>query len=110
MSLKFTSWPYWVRGGLIGILLYALSTSILIPFGNPAGCSFICIPYWSYPSLVILSPYIATGLSSPVDFGQNSLFIYATIIYFLLFGIFGWIYGKIKGRKKSMGNGSQKVD
>ncbi len=94
---------YWLRGGSVVLILYALSTAILYPFGiagSTAGCSVVCFPYWVMPTLII--DYI---LSYPLDLilpnvhvPEYMLFIGPILFYFVLGAVIGWIYGKFTNK------------
>lgn len=98
---------YWLRGGAIVVVLYIIVSLILIPFGNDG--SFIGFDYWSYPTLLVvfgISNFIYSITS--IDFTDRSFMflseytfiVYAVIIYFIAGSILGWLYGKIRNRKK----------
>ena len=92
---------YWLRGGLIIFTLYALATIALIPFGNSGGCSFICFPYWSIPTLIpnfMLSSATDHILPNVGHVPGFVFFVIASTFYFIVGVIVGWIYGKIKNR------------
>lgn len=99
--MNWKKWPYWVRGGTIGLLLYVLSTVVLIPLSHPnSGCYILCFPMWSVPALIIISPFIAFQ----INWIPNSVFLFfgiPAIIYFLIFGLFSWVYGNIKGHRST---------
>lgn len=91
---------YWLRGGLAIFVLYVFTTIILIPLGNPSGCSFICFPYWVMPTL-----YLDYLLSIPLNFifpnvhvSESMIILGPSIFYFILGSFLGWIYGKIKNK------------
>jgi len=95
------NWPYWVKGGVIGVLLYGFATIILIPFGAPPFQGIMSFPYWIIPTMITLwATYPFGGLVA--EFNQTGIFIFigAIIVYFLIGAIAGLIYGKIKNRKQ----------
>jgi len=60
LLMGFKDWPYWLKGGIISILLIILISIILIPFGSPDGELFN-FPYWSY---TLTGPAFFLGLGS----------------------------------------------
>ncbi len=94
----------WLRGGIIGVLLYGIITLILIPFGSTTSC-WICFPYWTMPTLIVypISSWLMSLLPMQFQFyggGQPEIRI-AAILYFILGMIIGWVYGLIKTKRKN---------
>ena len=86
-------WPYWVRGGLKGLLVgLVLYLFFYLLIGGTSGCHF----------------KMANGLRTaqcPTTLIEQVLFIdyhpkiYYVVFYIMAGAILGWFYGKIKNRK-----------
>lgn len=95
-------WPYWVKGGIISVLISSLITISLLPFGEPRNCYMLCFPAWSIPMFIgagILSFPIklATGFDILND-GKVFTIVGAILFYFLIGSIIGFFYDKIKNK------------
>jgi hypothetical protein len=121
--MNWKNWPYWLKGGIIGSLTYLI---IIVPslyftindigiFDN-IGFNFYLI--LSLPSAVI--PFFGNcsfnyGFN-PSKYSYCDIFGFVTgslpvvalffsfITYFIIGGIIGYIYGKIKNRKQIINN------
>ena len=83
--MVWKNWPYWVRGGIIGIIL-----SILL--------AFLIVPY-------TCSDFYRLGPAYPTDqpicywLVVNGGWMWISILIFVLVLIIGLIYGKIKSKR-----------
>ncbi len=103
---------YWLRGGLIGVVVLVLLIVVLIPFGpkdpncQPNSqmaheCGFYARrQYWTIPTfpgevLVVgieeITRYDLTRTIYPPDF-----IFYSAIVYFLIGSLVGYVYGRKK--------------
>jgi len=107
---KDKTWPYWLKGGLIFLVMGLINSLIVLSIGiNKAG-------YFSLPlglSLLILIGIFGGGFINKIiiwdtslggtsfltHFGTIVIIISTLIFYFLMGVLIGWIYGKIKRRK-----------
>ena len=99
--MGWKNWPAWLKGGIICLFLYGAITLILLPFGYPSGCQWLCFPYWIIPTFIgsglISYPFsMLTGSDLWDEFGL----IGAIVFYFIIGAIIGWIVGKVKNRNK----------
>ncbi|MCX6720906.1 MAG: hypothetical protein NTW11_03825 [Candidatus Staskawiczbacteria bacterium] len=95
------NWPSWLKGGIILLVTFLLITIILIPFGFIGGkCNagtFFCmnIPYYSLPTILGVLVY-----KNFINFNSPAVaMLLASINYFLIGALIGWIIGKIKNKK-----------
>ena len=88
----------WLKGGIIGVILniLLLGTDYIL-FGTD---------FFSYSRgdlCDIACPFtIASFLVTEFYWGSNtfaSVWIFSSLIFFIIFAVIGWIYGKIKNRK-----------
>ena len=93
--MKWNMWPYWVGGGVVGILSY-----VVVFIASYSSHESICKPAEGTPPCL-------TGLqlllSRPLDLMRDmlSLNFLKFFLVAILFGVvFGWISMKIKGRKQ----------
>lgn len=112
----YKNWPYWLKGGLLGIIAMAVLIIILIPFGRSGW--FITTPIYYYdwvflPGIIVgfwlpdLTLFIKFwGFKTPYEINTYSIILARTIvvvisvfIYFISGAIIGLIYGKIKNKK-----------
>ena len=107
--MGWKDWPYWLRGGLIGVLVLGIFALVLIPFGRTSG--FFKFPYWIFPFFIVLVPTMlfSENLYKIIFYPNYLFFIIPTLIYFICGAIIGWIYGKIKGRGNASLSVSKKV-
>lgn len=92
---------YWLRGMLIFLTLYVTSTLLLIPLGQEP-CDFICLPYWAFPSFIVIA--IIPYLWDMVPISLFTVIPVSIILYGFIGILLGMLYGKIKNRNK--GNGT----
>ena len=97
---------YWLRGGVISVILVGLITLILfILFPSQPNDM---VPAASVPVLIGMAPvnlisyylHINTNFFWSSRLGSNIMTIISAIDYFLVGSILGWIYGKIKSRRQ----------
>lgn len=91
------NWPYWLKGGLIAVLVAFVLMIALIPFGAMPclSCDIsIPLPYWAViPFLIVLiSRYKIGILTDSIPLAVASSFL----IYFLIGTIIGIVIGRIK--------------
>jgi hypothetical protein len=130
---KWEDFPYWLKGGIIGVVI-SLFPSLMISFYNcsfveyfsfsdyPGEGSF-CIRLYNIETQFWLLSLIIMTIAIPIFLalvlvggviGQNIFFypvriaftiIHLGIFFFLAGSLFGWIYGKLKNkRKKELNN------
>ncbi len=91
---------YWLRGGIIALIIYAVVTVILVPFSTLGKeCSVFCLTYWSIPSFIgsiIISFPIKILTGSTFFMRGSNVFFGAIYFYFIIGMVIGWVYGKIK--------------
>ena len=93
--MGWKDWPYWLKGGIIGLSLLLLS--LLVEF-------LLYLPFSGFGFLALFYGYSAEALiSNPTDF-EYALYLYilplvtVIVVYFLAGALIGWIYGLIKKR------------
>ena len=109
--MGWKNWPSWLKGGIIAgiIFIIVLVLSLFIP---SLGCNTSkplpegemyenCTPT-QLSEILLLPSYIPLNiLEIHNDYLALSFaFIFSLIIYFLIGTIIGWIFGKIKLKKK----------
>ncbi len=83
----------WLKGGIIGIIVYILATLVFWIIGLIIGAgAFFAIP--SLPSLFVFNFEASAGQSSNLFW----VIIISILVYFLIGALIGWIVGKIKSR------------
>lgn len=103
------NWPYWVIGGLIGVIYSLVVFSIV---ANPEGeAEAFGLFYLNFPAFYILTPIFKflidpTGGAingSPLFVTKNIIIFYGmiTVANFVICAFLGWLYGKIKNRKNN---------
>ncbi len=103
MTLKhwWNTKPYWLKGGMIGLILilvsYALLAAAIAEFGCTGGshATKICTD-WDIVSYYFTF-LVTTPFNSNIFFG---FFIAAFSILFVVGSLVGWVVGKIKSKKK----------
>ncbi len=104
---------YWLRGGII-FLAYSIAVSYLLFLSNvnlehaPDFVKLVIfileIPYWIYSVWLCgigINPgdgLLPSCNTSPIWQFVRSLPL--TVLFFMIGSMFGWLYGKIKNRKK----------
>ena len=84
----------WLRGGVIGVLVYIVATLICWLIGAIIGASaFVTMP--SLPGLFAFNPEVQ---ATHAWWNLMRFISITTLIYFLLGAIIGWIIGKIKSK------------
>ena len=88
--MKRNKWPYWVKGGIAGLIL-GLATILADLLG------------WTFPLLFLFTPNaVLIGVLSPAILLEDNihLAIYSSPATYAIAGlIIGWLYDKIKSRK-----------
>ncbi len=95
--MNWKKWPYWVRGGVVGVLfaVFLVGGFHYCPsVGVDGKTNFQCL-LWAIP--LSIGEFIFYGL---FDFPLPLFLFVEIIIWFILFALLGWLYGKIKNRKK----------
>lgn len=104
--MHWKHWPYWVKGGILGLAIYGFATLLLFPFGLGENEWF---PYWSWPTILGAMPLSSLLHSlSGKDFMDEFIYIFPLVTYFISFALLGYLYGKIssKGAAPAGGQGS----
>ncbi len=84
--MGWKNWSYWLRGGVIGLILgFVLEFGILITAKSCAD--------WSFSTCSILENII----------NKTILSLAWGVVGIILGIIIGWLYGKIKNRKQEVG-------
>ena len=99
--MVWKDWPFWLKGGLVGIFIYFLFIVFMISvykqFFDLCGV-YGCMSSW----IILFSTF-------PINFLYNELripginFTYSTYLaviiqYFLIGALIGWVIGKIKSK------------
>lgn len=112
--MNWKSWPYWKIGGfIVGVIiaiaaLFLLFTrSIANSFDIMSGSSGIITTtiFWIDSIILIVFSFPAIMVNNLLFYGQSSLstitiFLISLLTYMVLGAILGYIYGKIKNRKR----------
>jgi len=92
--MKIKDWPYWLKGGVIGVSIYIIFIILILTIYKPLfdSCRHMgCNSDWiiiliGFPIILIpFQYYFMSGVSILVFFQ-----------YFLLGALLGYIYGRIK--------------
>lgn len=97
--MEWKNWPYWLKGGIILLIIHSILTLIgflfLYDSTDPNGDVALII----LPNIII--PLIALNwMHLPLIFGKWSSIFYFSIFWFIIGTLIGWIYGKIKSKKR----------
>lgn len=99
--MGWRDWPYWVKGGLIGILIFIVYYFLQIFFGlacmggyNSNNPSFLCVSANTISGFIGNIFFLPFKLIPEFEGIEIAMFIY----FVILFAIIGLIYGKIKNR------------
>ena len=101
--MSWKNWPYWLKGGVIGVILIIVFFIIIVSISNTSkGCTS-----WENSPYYCISIIGASFLIAVVTGSRNMMFLYIStgitniIIVFIVGSLIGLIYGKIKNRKES---------
>ncbi len=97
--MGWKDWPYWLKGGIIAIGIYAILTLILLPFGETGGHPSVAA--WQIPSFLPAFLFGALLFSFTKNTTILNFFIPIEIFifYFGSGALIGWVAGKIKSKK-----------
>jgi hypothetical protein len=89
--MSWKDWPYWVRGGVIGVLVYFILALLVVTYIFSVATS-------SDDGLALIVIFLP-GLWLT----QKSIFalLINLLSFFIIGAIIGWIIGKIKERKEN---------
>jgi len=105
------NWPYWIRGGFYGIIIFLVILVVSIIFSIVASCDQIiavgadetCINYFSFTAVlpVLLLFMIFNLIGNSINSFPISLSISVSLFGYLFLGItFGAFYGRLKRKKE----------
>src|SRR3989344_5636060 len=104
--MKWSKWPYWVRGGVIGIvivvLFFSLFYSCTLREAPGPGSGWECFPFLLFSPLLpgaMLYDILGGEIISrtPSHFYWVT-FVASVIIWFAIGAFVAFLYGKIKNR------------
>ncbi len=101
--MNWKSWPYWVRGALIGCVCFIIPITLLwLPLGEKTSLwVFLIFIFSLVPSSIVSEFLLGPGGEGIPLFGITTLDIAGGIIFYAIVGaIIGYLYGKIKDHKK----------
>ena len=104
--MGWKTWPSWVKGGIITIIIVIILYLILLPFSGPCSIgTFDCSGGLNYSSLIgipaILFILFLEEISLFIDNDMLiviEVFVFSGIFYFFIGAIIGWVVGKIRKR------------
>ena len=117
--MKFwKNWPYWVKGGVLGIFLYSILVLLVIvtyvpcptytpPIGgggslpNDGECFTTASKVVGIISSIVLYPVGQLFKLEIFKHQDVAQLIFPILYLFVVGAILGWLYGKIKDRKLS---------
>jgi len=104
--MNWKSWPYWVRGGIIGVLLCIVFILLIFTYQSTIKGSagwLTPLELFTFVSSLPLQEFVFWPLLGHGDnIFEEELAIPTTIISWFIVGVvFGYLYGKFKNRKKS---------
>ena len=106
--MRWKDWPYWLKGGIILLVIYVIFTVPLLLSYNQQTSKFNDNPISSILLIVNIMGGILLLLSGTISvFGDVtlksiiSLIVINSILYTLIGALIGWIYGKIKNKSFS---------
>lgn len=115
--MGWKTWPYWLKGGIICLIIVILLTIIGVGIFYLLGLVFQIsgiIPLFSF--IIAISPGLFIGITLlGMSFKSFSgidaiITIIISIIIYFIFGTFiGWIVGKVKSRRQINNTQSQKT-
>lgn len=107
--MGWKDWPYWLKGGIIGLIVFLVISLFFILYefigiGVFIDFFFILSIFFSIITSLpfYIYDFILQILSINIYWNSFSLFISGVINYFFTGAIIGWIYGKIKERKNKL--------
>ncbi len=92
--MGWKNWSYWLRGGVMGGIIF------FILFGDIFAYSFNFISYAFIPLSFLKKIFVLLGIKMSSIFNIFITFIFMLLEGFILGSLIGYIYGKIKNRKK----------
>lgn len=99
----YKNWPYWLKGGIIGLIVGLISTPFILGFGLYYGdCIGYCIsPVW-FKIFFYISGWSIQVLGPTLPPFMDGLLIILIPATYLFYGVvIGWLYGKIKGKSRN---------
>lgn len=103
--MNWKRWPYWLRGGVIGVLILVIILFLSIILALIGKVDVILNNPFIYIIVKILASPTSILNLFPIDPINNSILWYCfgiisgVIVYFLIGAVIGWIVGKIKSKK-----------
>ncbi len=93
--MNWKKWPYWVRGGVI-FSMVGTTGALLTNFES----DFFMLPV--FPFILNVGLFISDKSPSSDDLLRENFVLTIDVLigYFIIGSILGWLYGKIKSRKK----------
>ena len=104
--MRWKNWPYWVGGGMFfailtgvwyGIAKWTYATEWFCPLSWSTFCRSLDTPLYYLIPPQIKIPLTLFSWRSNGNF-TYSILIILMVYYFLIGGIIGWLYGKIRNR------------
>ncbi len=102
--MDWRKWPYWLRGGLIGILIGILIFFLAIIFPNPIFALFelflfLLIIIFGIAGLCDKIPFLRDEICNIEEGFSLTQIIILILSWFVIGAIIRLIYGKIKSKK-----------
>jgi hypothetical protein len=97
--MNWKKWTYWLRGGVIGIIIPILSmilTQTCTAMSESYGCYFFSFPLFLYGITTLnFFPHFAEKITNLGTFG----FLISILIWFVVGSLIGAIVGNMKSKK-----------
>jgi len=93
--MGWKNWPYFFKGGIMFSLISLVTGFIL----SSSGGEILLILTHGIAALPFILLYTLFDWQASASKENLLITLFATITYFILGSIIGWIYGKIKNRK-----------
>lgn len=119
--MGWKDWPYWLKGGVIGLLLGAMFSVFAIMSYNPTQKNYFLCPLLSgdggpcRTTAIILTPFLffsaiplalfcwISGMEGSSCKIPEIVIVFSVLFVWILTGVLiGWIYGKIKNRNTKL--------